>query len=501
MSELKEFKLGFDYIAKTFAGLEHVLSKELTEIGADDVEVIKRGAKFRGDTTILYKSNYLLRTAIRILKPIGVFEVKDDQQLYEKVRKINWMDVFNLDQTFNINAHVFNSALEHTQFVALKAKDAIVDQFREASGKRPWVAREDADIYIDVHISDDVCTISLDSSGGSLHKRGYRIDADKAPINEVLAAGMIKITGWSGDKDFYDPMCGSGTIPIEAAMNAMNIPAGYYREKFAFMNWEGFDAELWGKIKREANDNIKEIDCSIYASDRSKKAIEIAKRNLKNAALHKDINISAKYFDAINPEENTGILVFNPPYGNRLEERNEIRNLYQGIGDVLKQNFAGFEAWVITANMDEAKFIGLRTSAKIELYNGPLESRFLKFELYEGSNKEKKNTRRREREDNWKRERKDTTRKFDNSEERRPFKRSEKPKWKDADDKGSFRKRDERRPDNKSERPKWKDADDKDSYRKRDGDHFRKPGLGKPERTEYTGDGKKGSRKKRPRLK
>jgi len=334
-----------------------------------------------------------------------------------------------------------------------------------------------------------------------LHKRGYRIDADKAPINEVLAAGMIKITGWSGDKDFYDPMCGSGTIPIEAAMNAMNIPAGYYREKFAFMNWEGFDAELWDKIKREANDNIKEIDCSIYASDRSKKAIEIAKRNLKNAALHKDINISAKYFDAINPEENTGILVFNPPYGNRLEERNEIRNLYQGIGDVLKQNFAGFEAWVITANMDEAKFIGLRTSAKIELYNGPLESRFLKFELYEGSNKEKKNTRRREREDNWKRERKDTTRKFDNSEERRPFKRSEKPKWKDTDDKGSFRKRDERRPDNKSERPKWKDADDKDSYRKRDGDHFRKPGLGKPERTEYTGDGKKGSRKKRPRLK
>ena len=166
MSELKEFKLGFDYIAKTFAGLEHVLSKELTEIGANDVEVIKRGAKFRGDTTILYKSNYLLRTAIRILKPIGVFEVKDDQQLYEKVRKINWMDVFNLDQTFNINAHVFNSALEHTQFVALKAKDAIVDQFREASGKRPWVAREDADIYIDVHISDDVCTISLDSSGG-----------------------------------------------------------------------------------------------------------------------------------------------------------------------------------------------------------------------------------------------------------------------------------------------------------------------------------------------
>lgn len=378
-----------DLTAKTFAGLEEVLAEELKSIGATDVESVNRGVTFRGDMELLYKANYLCRTAIRILQPVGVFEVKTQEQLYEKVRKVDWTKVFNLDQTFVVNANLFHSELTHSHFVALKTKDAIVDQFRDKTGKRPWVGKEKADIFIDVHISHNVCTVSLDSSGESLHRRGYRIEADKAPLSEVLAAGMIKLTGWKGEKDFYDPMCGSGTIPMEAAFLAMKIPAGYYRKHFAFMNWAGFDKDLWKKVKEEADAEMGEPDCRILASDRSEKAIAITKRNLRNAGLHKDVEVKVRYFDSIRPEEKKGILVFNPPYGKRLEERRgEMIDLYKGIGDALKQNFTGFEAWIITSNYDAAKFIGLRPSARIPLYNGPIETKFIKFELYEGSKKD-----------------------------------------------------------------------------------------------------------------
>lgn len=384
MGAIKEFKQGMDFTAKTFSGLEEQLANELKELGAEDVVIIKRGVTFRGNEELLYKINYKSRLAIRILKPIGVFNVTDDKQLYDKVRKINWMEVFNLNQTFSVDANLFYSELDHSNYAALKTKDAIVDQFRESTGKRPWVSTDNPDIYIDVHISHNICTISLDSSGESLHKREYRIAADKAPINEVLAAGMISLAGWKGDCDFYDPMCGSATIPMEAAMLAMKIPAGYYRKRFAFMNWDGYNDELWKKIKKEADDEIIEAECSIFASDRSEKAIILAKRNLKHAGLHKDIDIKVAYFDSINPEKG-GILIMNPPYGIRMEERGELRDLYRGIGNVLKQNFTGFEAWVISPNIDTAKFIGLRPSKKIALYNGPIETRFLRFDVYEGT--------------------------------------------------------------------------------------------------------------------
>jgi 23S rRNA (guanine2445-N2)-methyltransferase len=384
MEAIKEYKTGMDFTAKTFAGMEDILASELIELGANDVEVIKRGCTFRGDEALMYKVNYLSRYAVRILKPIGVFEVKSSDQLYEKVKKIEWMEVFNLNQTFSVDANLFYSELDHSQYAALKTKDAIVDQFRDATGKRPWVSIENPNIYIDVHISHNICTISLDSSGESLHKRGYKIGSDKAPINEVLAAGMIKMSGWNGDRDFYDPMCGSGTIPMEAAMLAMNIPAGYYRKDFAFMNWDGHNEELWKSVKNEADENLIEHDCQIFASDRSEKAIGIAKRNLKHAGLHKDINIKVGYFDSIIPEKG-GIIIMNPPYGIRLEERGELRDLYRGIGDVLKNNFTGFDAWIISPNFDSAKFIGLRPSKKVTLYNGPVETRYLKFEIYEGT--------------------------------------------------------------------------------------------------------------------
>ncbi|MCF8348628.1 MAG: RNA methyltransferase, partial [Bacteroidales bacterium] len=269
MESLKEYVPGMDFIAKTFAGLENVLTAELTALGAIDAEPIKRGAKFRGDTAMMYKANYLAGTAIRVLKPISVFEVTDDKLLYDKVMLTDWTKVFNLEQTFSVEANVFHSELTHSHFVALKTKDAIVDQFRQKLGKRPWVDTENPDIFVDVHISHNLCTISLDSSGHSLHKRGYRVAADKAPINEVLANGMIRLAGWSGESDFYDPMCGSGTIAIEAAMIAMRIPAGYYRKKFAFMNWEDFDESLWTKVKEEADSHMGELTHKIFASDRS----------------------------------------------------------------------------------------------------------------------------------------------------------------------------------------------------------------------------------------
>ena len=385
MDSLKDFKMGMDLMAKTFAGLEDELASELKSIGASDVEIIKRGCTFRGDTSLMYKINYLSRLAVRVLKPISVFEVKNDEQLYKKVKKIDWGSIFKLNQTFSVEANLFHSDLDHSHYAALKTKDAIVDQFREATGKRPWVNVEKPNIYIDVHISHNLCTISLDSSGESLHKRGYKIDADKAPINEILAAGMIKLSGWKADCDLYDPMCGSGTIPIEAAMMAMNIPAGYYRDNFAFMNWEEYDESLWESVKSSANDQLKDLECNIYASDRSDKAIGITKRNLKHTGLHKDIIVKSAYFDSIKPEVPKGIIIMNPPYGIRLEERGELRDLYKGIGDVLKSNFKGFDAWIISPNFDSVKFVGLRPSKRITLFNGPVETKYMKFEIYEGT--------------------------------------------------------------------------------------------------------------------
>ena len=385
MNSLKEYNMGMDFTVKTFAGLEQALFDELTELGAENLEIIKRGVTFRGDLAMMYKVNYMSRLAIRILKPIGVFEVLDENQLYDKVKNINWMDVFKINQTFSVDSNLFYSNLDHSHYVSQKTKDAIVDQFREATGKRPWVSLENPDIYIDVHISHNVCTISLDSSGESLHKRGYRIATDKAPINEVLAAGMLNISGWKGKEDLYDPMCGSGTISIEAAMLAMKIPAGYYRKKFAFMNWEHFDEEMWKSVKSDADDLMEDLECNIYASDRSDKAVGIAKRNFRSAGLHKDLNIEQSYFDAVQPKNKSGVIIMNPPYGMRLEERGELRDLYRGIGDVLKNTFTGFESWIISPNFETLKFIGLKPSKRITLFNGPIETKLMKFEVYEGT--------------------------------------------------------------------------------------------------------------------
>ena len=376
-------------LAKTFAGLENTLAKELNILGAGNIEMIKRGIRFEGDKALMYKVNYLSRLALRVLKEIAVFEVPDEDALYEQIKKIPWTEHLYKNQTFVIHTDVFHSNITHSQFASLKAKDAIADHYREKKLTRPSVNKEHPDVSVYIHISQNVCSVSLDSSGDSLHKRGYKIAADKAPLNEVLAAGLIQLSGWDGSSDFYDPMCGSGTIPIEAAMQAMNIPAGYYRESFGFQKWLDFDEEMWKEIKTQADAGFKDMDITITASDRSEKAIQIAAKNLKHAGLHKDIVLKKSYFDALQPLGKKGTLIFNPPYGMRLQEK-DIVKLYKGIGDVLKTNWSGHQAWVITSETKAAKFIGLHPSKKIKLYNGPKEALFLGFDIYEGSKKEKK---------------------------------------------------------------------------------------------------------------
>ncbi|MBC34490.1 MAG: RNA methyltransferase [Bacteroidetes bacterium] len=376
-------------IAKTFFGLEAELAKELRAIGATDIEEISRAVSFKGNLEVMYKANYLCYTALRILKPIKTFEVRDENELYQKVKEIKWWDYMEVDQTLAINAVVNHSKITHSQYASLKTKDAIADGFREKFRRRPSVDLDNPDLRINVHIHKDSCTLSLDSSGSSLHKRGYRSIVDKAPLNEVLAAGLLKLSDWNGQTNFYDPMSGSGTLLIEAAMQARNIPAGNYRTEFGFMGWKDYDEELWNKIVKEASNNIREFDHKIIGTDQSMKAVNFAKRNVRSARFEKYISIQRSRMQNFELPISEGLLVTNPPYGERLEE-DDIIELYKMMGDQFKQKFQGFNAWIFSGNMDALKFVGLRPSRKIHMYNGAIECRFAKFEIYKGSKKQSK---------------------------------------------------------------------------------------------------------------
>ncbi len=376
-------------VAKTMAGLENVLAEELTSLGAENVQVLNRAVSFEGDKAMMYRANYCCRTALRILKPIMSFVARNELALYNNIFKIKWHEIFNINETFAIDAVTSGNYFTHSQYAALKVKDAIADEFREHFGARPSVDVENPDLRINVHIENEKVTLSFDSSGDSLHKRGYRKAVDKAPMSEVLAAGLIKLTGWKCDCNFVDCMCGSGTIPIEAAMMALGIPAGFFRKKWGFMTWHDFDKELWQHVVLDAGATMEEFDYEILASDHSAKAVEIAKANITNAHLQYDIKLSKQDMFTMVPPEGGGIMIINPPYGERLEEKDLI-NLYKGIGDALKKNFKGFEAWIISSNKDALKLIGLKPSKKIDIYNGPLECKFEKFEIFEGSYKDKK---------------------------------------------------------------------------------------------------------------
>ena len=375
--------------AKTLAGLEDILVEELKEIGATEIEKGTRVVFFQGDDKILYKANLLCRTALKILKPIRNFRVTDEEDLYNKVKKINWLKYLSLNETFRIDATVSSDSFKHSQFVALKTKDAIADFFREKTdNKRPSVDTFRPNLRVDVYIFKDDCTISIDSSGETLFKRGYRTKANIAPMNEVLAAGLIKLTGWKGDTDFYDPMCGSGTLLIEAAMLAHNIPAGYFRNEFGFELWRDFDKELWAEIFVEAERNIKRPEIKIQGSDIDWEAIKITKNNIANAQLTDYIEVKKFSFEKSEPSEEKAVVVMNPPYGERMQVQ-DIKVFYKSIGDKLKQDFQNKDVWILTCNMEALKSIGLKTSRRINLRNGNLECKFVKYEMYRGSKKGK----------------------------------------------------------------------------------------------------------------
>lgn len=380
----------FGMIAKTMAGLEEVLAIELKNIGAENIQILSRAVSFNGDNNIMYKANFLCRTALRILKPIAVFEAKNEDELYVEVGKINWKQFMSDDETLSVDTVLNNSDFTNSVFVSQKVKDAIVDQFRRRTGRRPSVDLNNPKLRLNVHIFETTCTLSADSSGQSLHKRGYRKITPPAPINEVLAAGLILLSGWDRNSNFVDPMCGSGTIVTEAAMMALNIPPGYYRKNFAFENWNDFDEELWNNIKKEAAANINEFEGEIIGSDISNEAVVMARENIKSAGLHKDIKIIHKSVDEFQPPIGGGVSVINPPYGERLGIKN-ITELYRSMGDAFKKFYASYDVWVISSDIKTIKLIGLHPSKKIKLFNGPLECRFMKFSIYEGSKKLKKN--------------------------------------------------------------------------------------------------------------
>lgn len=376
-------------VAKTLAGLEAVLEKEIRDLGGTEIVPLKRAVQFEGGLELLYRANYELRTAVRVLKPIATFPVKNEHELYRQVQRINWEDYMSIRDTLAIDAAVASPHFNHSKYVALKTKDAIVDQFRNKTGRRPSVDINNPFLRINIHIGGSECTVALDSSGDSLHKRNYRQVQTAAPLSEVLAAGMLKLAGWKADRDFVDPMCGSGTILIEAAMMAYNIPAQIQRKDFGFINWPDFDARLWREVKQNARKKQRAFPFRLMGFDLDPEAIKASRTNCKTLRLDGKIKLEHKDFAELELEENNGgLMIMNPPYGERLEESN-INAMYEMIGDRLKQQFAGFDAWVISSNFDAFKHLGLRTSRKIPLFNGSLECKFQHYELYKGSRKKK----------------------------------------------------------------------------------------------------------------
>jgi putative N6-adenine-specific DNA methylase len=377
-------------VAKTLYGFEELLAKELRDLGAMNVKLGVRNVSFEGDTGFMYKANLCLRTAIKIIKPIHSFYVRDETDLYKKIYAMDWTQYLSIDTTFAIDATVNSENFTHALYVSQKTKDAIVDKFRDLEGQRPNVDIKFPDLRLNIHIQKDQCNVSLDSSGASLHHRGYRTATNIAPINEVLAAGLLLLSGWNGQYDFLDPMCGSGTMLTEAAMIACNIPANINRKGFAFEKWDDFDEELYARIIESSLNKTREFHFKIVGYDKAPSAVQKAKDNVENANLSEYIEIEQKnFFESTKYTDKHLHMVFNPPYGERLNI--EMEEFYAAIGNTLKRNYPGTDAWFITSNLEALKYVGLRPSRKIKVFNSHLESKFVKYVMYEGSKKAKYN--------------------------------------------------------------------------------------------------------------
>ncbi len=396
----------YSMLAKTFKGLEQVLAQELIELGANDVQIERRAVSFKGDKALLYRANLCLRTASRVLVPVaqgqlklknGTSKLKPEDWLYELVKAVNWSLYMTENTTFAIDATVYSETFRNSRFVTYRVKDAVADYWQERAGKRPNVKVTDPELYINVHIGAERVTVSLDSSGESLHKRGYRVANTEAPINEALAAGMLLLAGWKGQSDFYDPMCGSGTIPIEAALIARNIAPGVFRQSFAFEKWLDFDAELWSEIYND-DSHEREFHHKIYGSDASFYAIQQATKNVKSAGVQRDVELKQIRLEEIiapfsgkEMSNASPLVMLNPPYGERLASNKDMELLYGKIGTALKHQFAGSTAWIISSNEAAMKCIGLKPSKKLHLLNGELDCQFNRYDLFAGKRNDQDN--------------------------------------------------------------------------------------------------------------
>lgn len=377
----------FSITATTFSGLEEILAFELKSLGGGNIQTARRAVTFEGDLGFLYKANLSLRTALRIIVPIKSFRAVNEKQLYSKARKINWNDYINPNQTFAIDHAGSSDIFRHSQYASQVIKDAIVDRIRNDQGERPSIDRDNPDIRIHVLINGDAITLSLDSSGQPLFKRGYRVETGIAPINEVLAAGILLAADWNGKGNYLDPMCGSGTFLIEAAMIACNIPPQLNRKEFAFMNWKNYDESLFRFIKETRINRIKQPEGEIIGYDKDIQVLEAAQRNINQADLQDFITLKKQDFFESKKEHFPVLLVFNPPYNERIQTDNQ--TFYKKIGDTLKNGYPNTWAWFITSDFEALKSVGLRPSRRIPLYNGKLECKLVKYELYEGSKKAK----------------------------------------------------------------------------------------------------------------
>lgn len=372
---------------KTFFGLEPVLAEEIKKLGGRNVEIKNRAVNCEGDLGFLYKINYSTRTAVKVLVPVFTFKAFSENQFYERLLKFSWDELMSVDQTFAIDATVYSETFKHSQFMSLKMKDALVDFFRNKYKRRPSVEPKNPDIQFHLHIDRELVTISMDASGEPLFKRGYRKAQSEAPINEVLASGMLQLAGWDGKGNFLDPMCGSGTLLIEAAMIAMDLPAQIFRKNFAFQNWKNYDAELFKTIKEFRINRVKEFNGKIVGYDIDARALNAARENIAAAEMEDIIEVRKQDFFESKKELFPLLMVFNPPYDERLKIDDD--EFYKKIGDTFKQSYPNTLAWLISSDLEAVKKIGLRPSRKIKLFNGKLETRFLQYEMYEGTKKAK----------------------------------------------------------------------------------------------------------------
>jgi putative N6-adenine-specific DNA methylase len=374
------------FTAKTLYGLENVLAAELKELGASDIQPANRAVLFSGSKELLYMVNYCSRSALSFLVPLSGFRIRSKEDLYKKASEVEWSEIMDHDSSFSVAPVVRSELFTHSGYPALIVKDAIADYFREKTGKRPSVSTSDPDVVINLHISNDHADISLDSSVIPLYKRGYRAEQGLAPLNEVLAAGMLMLAGWDGTLSLQDPMCGSGTLLIEAMLIANKIPPGKYRHSFGFTRWKDFDETLFNKVKRDSEANIIKSGTLVTGSDISEIAVRQAEANVRKAGLEGMVSIGLADFKDVGRASDNGYLVINPPYGERLKP-DEIASLYNMIGTTLKHHFAGNKAWIITSGKEYLNNIGLKPKKKYTLFNGALECVFAGYELYEGTKK------------------------------------------------------------------------------------------------------------------